>query len=85
VDKERKSFKTQLNLVVFSYCGVEIVLKLNRTSEIVSNNLIARYNQADRRFHMLSCFLRKEKPAELTFYALQLMLLTFMQQNYKMV
>lgn len=78
VEKRKPGLTTNLNLV-FSYCGLEISLKLNGISEIVSNDLIRRYNQADRRFHMLSCYLRREKPAELTFCAIQLMLLTFMQ------
>ena len=47
--------------------------------------LISDYNQADSRFHKIGCFLRREKPDQLTFYALQLMLLTYMQHFHQMV
>lgn len=80
--------------------GLNISLNVNNTAGVLGSLLISHFNQTDRRFHKLSIFLlrwHKEalsqdfnhassgKPMHLvSVYALQLMLLTWMQVNRQM-
>lgn len=80
--------------------GLIVSLNVNNTAGVFNSQLISHFNQTDKRFHKLSIFLLRwhkafliqesytansGKPMHLiSVYALQLMLLTWMQEHQQM-